>query len=196
MTDSGKFTALRRNGVPPLVTNKQILEKEFKIGKTVKKDFWNDFAVFTESKLGPTEIRYLESALINRATNANSYSVENLAKIFFENGEEKNSKRIAKSIVENRPLSSTLELSGVIKSAITYKNPKFVMSTVKRCFQALRIYINNELEEIEMSLNEISKYISSNGVIICISFSAIPFWCKYGLGGLFSFRNSYFRFST
>jgi len=42
-----------------------------------EKDFWNDFAVFTESKLGPTEISYLESALINRATNANSYSVEN-----------------------------------------------------------------------------------------------------------------------
>jgi hypothetical protein len=42
-----------------------------------EKDFWNDFAVFTEPKLGPTEISYLESALINRATNANSYSVEN-----------------------------------------------------------------------------------------------------------------------
>jgi hypothetical protein len=42
-----------------------------------EKHFWNDFAVFTEPKLGPTEISYLESALINRATNANSYSVEN-----------------------------------------------------------------------------------------------------------------------
>ena len=122
---------------------------------------------------GPLDMRMDTSNQISAHTIINSYSVENLAKIFFENGEEKNSKRIAKSIVENRPLGSTLELSAAIKSAITYKNPKFVMSTVKRCFQALRIYINNELEEIEKALNEISKFIISDGVIICISYHSL-----------------------
>jgi len=122
---------------------------------------------------GPLDMRMDTSNQISAYTVVNSYSVENLAKILFENGEEKNSKRIAKSIVENRPLGSTLELSAAIKSAITYKNPKYVMSTVKRCFQALRIYINNELEEIEKSLNEMSKFIISNGVIICISYHSL-----------------------
>lgn len=46
-------------------------------GHDLKKEFWDDFAVFTERHLGRTEVSYLESAFIRKAINANSYNVEN-----------------------------------------------------------------------------------------------------------------------
>ncbi|GIS45273.1 MAG: hypothetical protein Ct9H90mP17_1160 [Actinomycetota bacterium] len=70
---------------------------------------------------------------------------------------KKNSRKIAKAISNSRPLKSTEDFSKVLKDVLGKQNPKYINQTIKRCFQAKRIYVNNELEEITLSINKIKK---------------------------------------
>ena len=73
----------------------------------------------------------------------NTFSYENLYSIFNEFGEERYSKSIAKKIIENRPINKTSELSNIIRNSVPKQNPIFIEKSIRRIFQALRIYIND-----------------------------------------------------
>ena len=103
----------------------------------------------------------------------NTFSYENLHSIFSEYGEERYSKSIAKKIIENRPINKTIELSNIIRNSVPKQNPIFIEKSIRRIFQALRIYINDELNELRDSLLKVKDLIQKNGVIICISYHSL-----------------------
>ncbi len=103
----------------------------------------------------------------------NTFSYENLYSIFNEFGEERYSKNIAQKIIENRPINKTIQLSNIIRNSVPKQNPIFIEKSVRRIFQALRIYINDELNELKDSLLKVKDLIQKNGVIICISYHSL-----------------------
>ncbi len=101
----------------------------------------------------------------------NKYTLENLVKIFSEYGEERFSKRIAKAIIENRPLNTTLQLSELIVKSTPKIKSKIHPAT--RVFQALRIEVNKELLNFENTLNEVVTLLDSGAIISVISFHSL-----------------------
>ena len=89
----------------------------------------------------------------------NNYEEKNLADIIFQYGEEHYSRVIAKEIVKNRKIkfiSDTIELSNIIKKCLPKKSiKKQDSSKFTKTFQAIRIYVNDELNELKTSLEKL-----------------------------------------
>ena len=102
----------------------------------------------------------------------NEYSYEKLVEIFYKFGEEKYSKSIAKSIIENRPITTTLELSEIIKESvpISYRNKSH---PARKVFQAIRIEVNHELDILESSLRDAFELLNVGGRLCVISFHSL-----------------------
>jgi len=107
----------------------------------------------------------------------NLYEENKLADIIFKLGEEKYSKRIAKNIVLSRKvklIKTTLELAKIVSNSIPnrkLKNTKIHPAT--RTFQALRIYINNEIYELKTSLKKTINFLNKDGFLIIVSFQSL-----------------------
>lgn len=105
----------------------------------------------------------------------NTYSEENLSRIFFEYGEEEYARRIATKIIEVRkekPIDTTLELVEVIKSAVPFKYMR-EKHPARKVFQAIRIEVNHELEVFEKSLTDALTLLNVNGRIGVITFHSL-----------------------
>ena len=103
----------------------------------------------------------------------NEYSYEKLHNIFSKYGEERYSKKIAEILVDKRPIYKTKELTEIIRIALPKQNPIFTERSIRKIFQALRIYVNDELNELKESLEKIKTVIKKNGVIVCISYHSL-----------------------
>ena len=103
----------------------------------------------------------------------NEYSYNDLTRIFYMYGEEPFSNKIAKKIVESRPITTTLELVDVIKSSLPQKVLNSKGHPAKRIFQALRIEVNDELKVFEKSLNDAINLLNKDGRIVVISFHSL-----------------------
>ena len=106
----------------------------------------------------------------------NSYSCEELTRIFYEYGEEKWSKRIAEFICERRavkPLETTFELVDAIKAAIPKKARSDGGHPAKRVFQAIRIEVNDELSVLENSVRDFVSVLKTGGRIAVITFHSL-----------------------
>ena len=104
----------------------------------------------------------------------NNFKEKELSDIFFKYGEEKKSFLISKEIIKARKekkIKSTTELSSIINKLFKFKKNKINPST--RVFQALRIYLNDELNELEKVLNSILNLLEKNGKIIVVSFHSL-----------------------
>lgn len=99
----------------------------------------------------------------------NTYSKEELAKIFFLYGEEKNSFKIAQKIIEKRPLKSTMDLVKITDS-VNYKEKGH---SAKRVFQALRIATNDELNALEEVLRKAFDLLKPEGRLVVITFHSL-----------------------
>ena len=102
----------------------------------------------------------------------NTYSEQDLAKIMFLYGEEKNSKQIARKIVkfrENKPLETTFELRDIIVSSYP---PKFQNkpSLCNKVFQAIRIEVNNELNDLPVAVEKMLRKLNKSGRLCIITF--------------------------
>lgn len=102
----------------------------------------------------------------------NSYSEQDLARIMFAYGEEKNSKQIARKICkirQTKPIETTFELKDIIVSSYP---PKFQNkpSLCNKVFQAIRIEVNNELNDLSSSVEKMLQRLNKNGRICIISF--------------------------
>src|SRR6056300_427534 len=133
----------------------------------------NHMRGFSYSNDGPLDMRMNQNDGINALEVINKFDEIEIADILFQNSGEKNSRRIAKDIVSSRPLESTQELVNVIKNSIGKQNPKYISQTIKRCFQSFRIYVNDELNEIQQSLNSIKNFVMADGVIICLTYHSL-----------------------
>ena len=98
-----------------------------------------------------------------------------LADIFYEFGEEKKSRLIAKKIVQMRKQSlyhSTVDLVDTIATVVP-RNSKFFRATCARVFQAIRIAVNNELESLVIALEKMFNKLSIGGKLAVISFHSL-----------------------
>lgn len=105
----------------------------------------------------------------------NNYKESDLITIFYRYGEEKYSKSIARKIVEyrkNKKIETTLELVEIIKSGVPEKY-KRETHPAKRCFQAIRIEVNKELEVFESALKDAIDLLNKNGRICVITFHSL-----------------------
>ncbi|MCD4818229.1 MAG: 16S rRNA (cytosine(1402)-N(4))-methyltransferase RsmH [Candidatus Cloacimonetes bacterium] len=103
----------------------------------------------------------------------NKYPYEKLLSIFYKYGEEKESNRIARGIILERqenPIKTTLELGTIIDN-YTYSRQK--LKAKARIFQALRIYVNSELESLERALNDAIRILKPGGRIVVISYHSL-----------------------
>ena len=122
---------------------------------------------------GPLDMRMNQDDKITADEVLNQFEVEDIANILYKYSGEKNSRKIAKAISNSRPLKSTEDFSKVLKDVLGKQNPKYINQTIKRCFQAIRIYVNNELEEITLSINKIKNFIKPGGVIVCLTYHSL-----------------------
>jgi 16S rRNA (cytosine1402-N4)-methyltransferase len=105
---------------------------------------------------------------LNRAT------AEEIANVLYEYGDERFSRRIARVIVEQReeaPIMRTTQLADLVASAIPRKEKDKHPAT--RTFQAIRIFINRELEELDTVLTQAMNVLAANGRLLVISFHSL-----------------------
>jgi len=103
----------------------------------------------------------------------NSYDEKELANIFFKYGEERNSRRIASEIIRSRQLnkiSTTSQLKEIISKVI---GERFLNKSLSRIFQALRIVVNNELDELSVFIDRAVEILNPGGRIAVISFHSL-----------------------
>ena len=106
----------------------------------------------------------------------NTYQEEDLSRIFFKYGEEKQARRIAKGIIERRKLNrinTTGDLVEIIKKAIPRRLWNERVHPATKTFQALRIVVNKELESLEKVLPQAVAALKSGGKIVIISFHSL-----------------------
>ena len=104
----------------------------------------------------------------------NTEEVE-LANIIYNYGDERKSRIIAKKIVENRKIKkieTTLELAGIIKKAIGFRGFSKIDSATKT-FQAIRIFVNDELGQLEKILEDSKDILKKDGKLIVVSFHSL-----------------------
>ena len=103
----------------------------------------------------------------------NDFSEKEIADIIYKYGEEPKSRKIAKNIVEyrkNKKIETTLELSEIIIKSIGKSMKKHPS---KRTFQAIRIFVNKELEVLEEALDKAVNLLNNNGKLLVITFHSL-----------------------
>jgi len=113
---------------------------------------------------------------ITAALVVNTFTQRSLEEVFFEFGEERNGRKFAKAIIEQRKrkkIETTLELAKIIEEAAPPAMRHRRTHPATKAFQALRIFVNRELENIEIFLKEAIKILSPGGRIVCISFHSL-----------------------
>ena len=107
----------------------------------------------------------------------NTYSQKEIANIIFNYGEEKYAKKIAKKITEYRDIKfikSTTELADIIKKSIPFsKSKKIKINPATKTFQALRIYVNDELNELKSALEKSINLLAPKGRLLVVSFQSL-----------------------
>ncbi|MEO1561806.1 MAG: 16S rRNA (cytosine(1402)-N(4))-methyltransferase RsmH [Pseudomonadota bacterium] len=126
---------------------------------------------FSFAKDGPLDMRMSQSGP-SAAELVNTTAEAELADILFLYGEERASRRIAKRIIEARPFTRTLELAEVIEGALPRPKPGQVHPAT-RSFQALRIAVNAELDQLALGLSAAEKLLRENGLLVVVSFHSL-----------------------
>lgn len=120
---------------------------------------------------GPLDMRMDQTQGRTASDVINDSSVEELAGIFREYGEEKQSKRIAKVVIENRPYTTTHELARTLESVIGWRKKGHHPAT--RVFQALRIAVNDELNLLSSTLPKALQLLAPGGRLGVITFHSL-----------------------
>jgi 16S rRNA (cytosine1402-N4)-methyltransferase len=122
---------------------------------------------------GPLDMRMDQTQSLTAEDILNSYSLDNLAMIFKEYGEERFSRKVAQAITQQRSASricSTQQLKTIIEKAIpTWKKRE----SVTRIFQALRITVNAELDNLHQALQGAISLLKPHGRIVVISYHSL-----------------------
>ena len=130
---------------------------------------------FSYMKKGPLDMRMNQSSTLTAEYVINNYSKEELVNIFRVYGEEKHSYKIAESIIKERetsPINETTKLVSIIDKCYPYKE-KRNSHPAKKVFQALRIEVNNELEELEVALKDSLDLLEVGGRLVVITFHSL-----------------------
>jgi len=124
----------------------------------------------------PLDMRMNQEQNLSAKTIVNEYSFDDLVRIFFEYGEEKFARIIAKKIVierEKKPIETTFELVNVIKSALPERVLRTKGHPAKKVFQAIRIEVNNELGVLDEALRNAIEILKPGGRLAVITFHSL-----------------------
>lgn len=127
---------------------------------------------FSFHKDAPLDMRMDKRQELDAYKVVNTYPLEKLIDILYIYGEEANAKSIAKGIISNRPINTTLELADVIKEnvPISYRKKS---NPCRKTFQAIRIEVNSELSILENSLMDAFSLLKPNGRMCVITFHSL-----------------------
>jgi 16S rRNA (cytosine1402-N4)-methyltransferase len=125
---------------------------------------------FSFSQEGPLDMRLDPSAGPTAARLVNSLSESELAQILWEYGEERHSRRIARAIVANRPISTTDQLADLVAETIGRREK---IHPATRTFQALRIAVNQELVVLDEALPQARDLLQPGGRLAVIAFHSL-----------------------
>ena len=127
---------------------------------------------FSYMKDGPLDMRMNQDNELTAEIVVNEYSQDELERIFFEYGEERFSKSVARNIIKQRSegrIDSTIKLRDIIRKSIKSNETH----PEKRVFQALRIEVNRELEVLENTIETVVDHLKIGGRIAIISFHSL-----------------------
>ena len=131
---------------------------------------------FSYNHDAPLDMRMDQTALLTAADIVNTWSEEEIARVLFQYGEEKFSRRIARRIVDKRsvsPIKNTGELAEIIKEAIPAATRRTGGHPAKRSFQGLRIAVNDELGAFEEGLHAAVRCLAPEGRVSVITFHSL-----------------------
>lgn len=123
---------------------------------------------------GPLDMRMNPQAGLSAAAWLAVAGEQAITQVLFEFGEEKFARRIARSIVAKRgetPLTTTAQLAELIAEAVPVREPGKHPAT--RSFQAFRIFINNELDDLQQLLDQVIDQLKPGGRLVVISFHSL-----------------------
>jgi len=104
----------------------------------------------------------------------NQVGEKELADLIYEFGEERRSRRIARAIVRARPVTTTAQLADVVAAAARPMNPQERrIHPATRTFQAIRIFVNHELEDLRALLEAAPRVLRPGGRLVVISFHSL-----------------------
>lgn len=119
---------------------------------------------------GPLDMR-MEKKGLSAADVINTFDEKELSRILWVYGEERRSRAIARAIVQKRPFETTKQLAELIRSIVGFERPGFDSAT--RSFQALRLFVNDELGELEKGLQASEKLLKEGGRVVVVSFHSL-----------------------
>jgi 16S rRNA (cytosine1402-N4)-methyltransferase len=131
---------------------------------------------FSYKAEAPLDMRMDQSAPLTARTVVNTWSESELKRIFYEYGEEKFSAKIANRIVERRreqPIETTTELAELIKGAIPAKFRNEPQHPARRCFQAIRIAVNGELDGLHDAIVSAHDLLNPGGRLAILTFHSL-----------------------
>ena len=131
---------------------------------------------FSYKAEAPLDMRMDRSAPLTARTVVNTWSEAELKRIFYEYGEEKFSAKIAARIVERRreqPIETTTELAELIKGAIPAKFRNEPQHPARRCFQAIRIAVNGELDGLNDAIVSAHDLLNPGGRLAILTFHSL-----------------------
>ncbi len=129
---------------------------------------------FTFREAGPLDMRFDPTAMVTAADLVNTWDETELANVIYLYGEERASRRIAKAIVQNRPIKTTKALADIVAAAIPpASRRKMKIHPATRTFQALRIAVNSELNAVEMIIPQAIDLLAPGGRLAIISFHSL-----------------------
>jgi 16S rRNA (cytosine1402-N4)-methyltransferase len=121
---------------------------------------------------GPLDMRMDQTQALTAEQIVNHYDEKQLADLIYHFGEERRSRRIARAIVRGRPIRNTTHLAEVVKRAV----PRAIRRRIHpatRTFQAIRIAVNSELEELDKLLDASPLLLAPGGRMVVVSFHSL-----------------------
>ena len=120
---------------------------------------------------GPLDMTMSQGGM-SAADFLNTAPEEDIADVIYRYGEEPRSRRVARAIVEARPLERTAQLAAVVRKALGHK-PHDKKDPATRTFQAIRIHVNRELEELERGLEAAEELLEEGGRLANVTFHSL-----------------------
>jgi 16S rRNA (cytosine1402-N4)-methyltransferase len=123
---------------------------------------------------GPLDMRMDPQAELTAEQVVNQVDEVTLANLIYEFGDERRSRRIARAICRSRPIRTTAELAAVVSAAARPMNPaERRIHPATRTFQAIRIFVNHELDDLRSLLNAAPQIVKPGGRVVIISFHSL-----------------------
>ena len=122
---------------------------------------------------GPLDMRMDRELPVTAEEIVNHATEHDLADLIFKLGEERHSRRIARAIMKARPIRTTTELAQVVTRAIPSRAGLHHLHPATRTFMALRLAVNQELENLEIFLSKVLDVMAPGGRLVILSFHSL-----------------------